>query len=153
VPTEYPNKTLNNPSFTDASRTPDSRRAPQKGQVNPSLATVGSMAQVSVIHHRTFRITDRRRERTLAANPAFKEPRASALKRRAAVRVHPIVRRFHFSLNRLAAIRLETPMPAKSTPAAKTKYVHSDASPLERSMTPRARNATPSKMMNTPLRC
>src|SRR3954471_19758236 len=40
----------------------------------------------------TTRITDRRRKRALAANPAFKEPGASKLKRGAAVRVHPLVR-------------------------------------------------------------
>jgi hypothetical protein len=38
------------------------------------------------------RITDRRRKRALAANPASKEPGASKLKRGAAVRVHPMVR-------------------------------------------------------------
>jgi hypothetical protein len=40
---------------------------------------------------RATRITDRRRERTLAANPASKQPGASKLERGAAVRVHPIV--------------------------------------------------------------
>ena len=42
----------------------------------------------------TTRITDCR-ERTLAANPAFKESRASDLKRGTAVRVHPLVRLKH----------------------------------------------------------
>jgi len=43
-------------------------------------------------HSITSRITDRRRERALAANPAYEEPGASKLQRGAAVRVQPLVR-------------------------------------------------------------
>ena len=39
----------------------------------------------------TTRITDRRQERALAANPVFEKPGESRLKCGAAVRVHPIV--------------------------------------------------------------
>jgi hypothetical protein len=46
---------------------------------------------MSVSLRRTFRITDRRRQRALAVNPASKEPGASKLTRGAAVRVNPIV--------------------------------------------------------------
>jgi hypothetical protein len=42
----------------------------------------------------TTRITDRRRRRALATNPASEKSGASKLKRLAAVRVHPIVRYF-----------------------------------------------------------
>ena len=47
----------------------------------------------------TSRITDRRRERALAANPASKEPGTSNLKRLAAVRVHRLVASFHSSFD------------------------------------------------------
>jgi len=40
----------------------------------------------------TTRITDLSGKRALAANPASEDPSASKLKRRAAVRVHPMIR-------------------------------------------------------------
>ena len=46
----------------------------------------------SIMCSRTTRITDRRRKRALAANPASEISGASKLKRGAAVRVHPLVR-------------------------------------------------------------
>jgi hypothetical protein len=58
---------------------------------SPTIKPFLGLGYIACSIRRTTRITDRRRKRALAANPASKKPGASKLKRGAAVRVHALV--------------------------------------------------------------
>ena len=67
------------------------RKNPSASEMIPKTESHLERFFMRVAKASNARITDRRRERALAANPASEKPGGSKLKRGAAVRVHPFV--------------------------------------------------------------